>query len=34
MAVTADRLADGQKSFIPKGLDCVPGPCSTPFLIA
>jgi hypothetical protein len=24
MAVTADRVADGHKSFIPKGLDCVP----------
>jgi len=24
MAVRADRLADGHKSFIPKGLDCVP----------
>src|SRR5271157_3951642 len=29
-----NRLADGHKSFIPKGLDCVPRPCSTPFLIA
>src|SRR5271157_1446559 len=24
MAVTADRVADGHKCFIPKGLDCVP----------
>ena len=24
MAVTADRVADGHKSFIPKGLDCIP----------
>ena len=24
MAVRADRLADGHKSFIPKRLDCVP----------
>jgi hypothetical protein len=24
MAVSPDRLADGHKSFIPKGLDCVP----------
>jgi hypothetical protein len=24
MAVIAERLADGHKSFIPKGLDCVP----------
>ena len=24
MAVSADRLADGHKSFIPKRLDCVP----------
>jgi len=23
MAVSPDRLADGHKSFIPKGLDCV-----------
>src|SRR5271166_6651224 len=29
-----NRLAAGHKSFIPKGLDCVPCPCSTPFLIA
>jgi len=24
MAVSPDRLADGQKSFVPKRLDCVP----------
>ena len=24
MAVTADRVADGHKSFIPKGLDWIP----------
>jgi hypothetical protein len=24
MAVSPDRLADGHKSFTPKGLDCVP----------
>src|SRR5271157_5343309 len=33
MAVRADRLPDGHKSFIPKRLDCVPLLCSTPFLM-